>query len=127
MRLSRSADTLSGGEAQRLKLVSELAKGLPSLKERQYNLGTGNLYLLEEPSIGLHSSDVERLNHLLHRLVEQGHTVVLIEHHIDCIAEADHVVEIGPEGGADGGQLLYQGDLAGLKKVEHSPTADFLP
>ncbi|RPG86433.1 MAG: excinuclease ABC subunit A [Coraliomargarita sp. TMED73] len=125
--LGQYSPTLSGGEAQRLKLVSELAKGLPSLKERQYNLGTGNLYLLEEPSIGLHSSDVERLNHLLHRLVEQGHTVVLIEHHIDCIAEADHVVEIGPEGGADGGQLLYQGDLAGLKKVEHSPTADFLP
>ena len=95
--LGQYSPTLSGGEAQRLKLVSELAKGLPSLKERQYNLGAGNLYLLEEPSIGLHSSDVERLNHLLHRLVDQGHTVVLIEHHLDRIAEADYIVEIGPK------------------------------
>ncbi|MGC6455846.1 MAG: excinuclease ABC subunit UvrA [Coraliomargaritaceae bacterium] len=125
--LGQYSPTLSGGEAQRLKLVSELAKGLPSLKERQYNLGAGNLYLLEEPSIGLHSSDVERLNHLLHRLVDQGHTVVLIEHHIDCIAEADHIVEIGPEGGESGGHLLYQGDLAGLKQTANSPTATFLP
>ncbi len=124
--LGQYSPTLSGGEAQRLKLVSELAKGLPSLKERQYNLGAGNLYLLEEPSIGLHSSDVERLNHLLHRLVEQGHTVVLIEHHLDCIAEADHIVEIGPEGGQAGGQLLYQGDLDGLRKSKSSPTAAFL-
>lgn len=124
--LGQYSPTLSGGEAQRLKLVSELAKGLPSLKERQYNLGAGNLYLLEEPSIGLHSSDVERLNHLLHRLVDQGHTVVLIEHHLDCIAEADYIIEIGPEGGEAGGQLLYQGKLTGLKKIKNSPTAGFL-
>ena len=125
--LGQYSPTLSGGEAQRLKLVSELAKGLPSLKERQYNLGAGNLYLLEEPSIGLHSSDVERLNHLLHRLVDQGHTVVLIEHHLDCIAEADYIVEIGPEGGEAGGELLYQGSLSGLNKIKNSPTAAFLP
>lgn len=124
--LGQYSPTLSGGEAQRLKLVSELAKGLPSLKERQYNRSGGNLYLLEEPSIGLHNSDVERLNHILHRLVDQGHTVVVIEHHTDCIAEADYVIEIGPEGGDAGGQLIYQGNLEGLRNQTESTTAPYL-
>ncbi|MFP4069845.1 MAG: excinuclease ABC subunit A, partial [Opitutales bacterium] len=124
--LGQYSPTLSGGEAQRLKLVSELAKGLPSFKERQYDKGQGNLYLLEEPTIGLHTSDVERLVELLHRLVDKGHTVVVIEHHLDLIADADYVVEIGPDGGDAGGRLLYQGDVAGLKKAKNSVTAKFL-
>ncbi|CAA6692959.1 MULTISPECIES: excinuclease ABC subunit UvrA [unclassified Lentimonas] len=124
--LGQYSPTLSGGEAQRLKLVSELAKGMPTFKERQYNKGQGNLYILEEPTIGLHLSDVERLTELLHRLVDKGHTVITIEHHLDVIADADYVVEIGPNGGDAGGELLYQGDVAGLKKTKGSVTAKFL-
>lgn len=124
--LGQYSPTLSGGEAQRMKLVSELAKGLPSFKERQYQKGQGNLYILEEPTIGLHLSDVVRLAELLHRLVDQGHSVVVIEHHLDIIREADYLVEIGPGGGEAGGELLYQGNLAGMRKVKNSPTATFL-
>ena len=124
--LGQYSPTLSGGEAQRLKLVSELAKGMPTFKERQHNQGQGNLYILEEPTIGLHLSDVERLIKLLHQLVDKGHTVVVIEHHLDIIADADYVIEIGPTGGEAGGQLLYQGDIAGMKKATGSVTAEFL-
>ena len=109
-----------------MKLVNELAKGQPTYKEREYNLGHGNLYLLEEPTIGLHLSDVERLIKLLHRLVDKGHTVVVIEHHLDVIADADYLVEIGPEGGNAGGQLLYQGAVNGLHKCLKSVTAAYL-
>lgn len=124
--LGQYSPTLSGGEAQRLKLVSELAKGMPTFKERQYNQGRGNFYILEEPTIGLHLRDVERLLELLHRLIDKGHTVVVIEHHLDVIADADYIIEIGPTGGETGGQLLYQGDVAGLKKTKESVTARFL-
>jgi excinuclease ABC subunit A len=110
-----------------MKLVSELAKGQPSFKERQYNKGRGNLYILEEPTIGLHLSDVERLTELLHRLVDKGHTVVVIEHHLDVIQDADYVIEIGPDGGDAGGELLYQGDVPGLCHCKNSVTARFLP
>ena len=124
--LGQSSPTLSGGEAQRLKLASELAKGTASLKERSRGTPKHNLYLLEEPTIGLHLNDCEKLIRLCHRLVDQGHTVVVIEHHLDLIAEADYVVEIGPEGGAAGGHILYQGPLSGLLKSPNSPTAPFL-
>ncbi|MEN8792591.1 MAG: excinuclease ABC subunit UvrA [Lentimonas sp.] len=124
--LGQYSPTLSGGEAQRMKLVSELAKGQPTFKERQYNKGQGNLYILEEPTIGLHLSDVERLIELLHRLVDKGHTVIVIEHHLEVIADADYLIEIGPHGGDAGGQLLYQGDVAGLKTTKGSVTAEFL-
>ena len=113
--LGQYSPTLSGGEAQRMKLVSELAKGQPSFKERQYNKGQGNLYILEEPTIGLHLADVERLTELLQQLVDKGHTVIVIEHHLELIQDADYVVEIGPDGGDAGGELLYQGSVAGLK------------
>ena len=124
--LGQSSPSLSGGEAQRLKLVSELAKGLPSYRDKSRGLANHNLYILEEPTIGLHLSDCERLIELLHRLVDQGHTVIVIEHHVDLIAEADYVVEIGPEGGEAGGELLYQGDIEGLLEVRNSPTVPFL-
>lgn len=124
--LGQYSPTLSGGEAQRLKLVSELAKGMPTFKERQYAKGQGNLYILEEPTIGLHLSDVERLIELLHRLVDKGHTVIVIEHHLDVIADADYVIEIGPNGGDTGGELLYQGVVDGLKKTKRSITAKFI-
>ena len=124
--LGQSSPTLSGGEAQRLKLVTELTRGLASYKERTRGDTPHNLYLLEEPTIGLHLSDCEKLIHLLHSLVEQGHTVVVIEHHLDLIAEADYVVELGPTGGPDGGRLIYQGALKGLLKSKRSPTAPYL-
>lgn len=124
--LGQYSPTLSGGEAQRLKLVSELAKGMPTFKERQYNKGQGNLYILEEPTIGLHLADVERLIELLHCLVDKGHTVIVIEHHLEVIKDADYIVEIGPNGGDAGGELLYQGDVDSLKKAKGSVTAGFL-
>ncbi len=124
--LGQSSPTLSGGEAQRLKLVTELATGLATYRERSRGDLPRNLYLLEEPTIGLHLSDCEKLIRVLHALVDQGHTVVVIEHHIDLIAEADYVVELGPGGGPDGGEMLYQGPLPGLLRVRRSPTAPYL-
>ena len=124
--LGQSSPTLSGGEAQRLKLVSELAKGLQTYTERSRAITPTSLYILEEPTIGLHLSDCEKLIELLHRLVDQGHTVIVIEHNIDLIAEADYVVEIGPEGGDAGGEILYQGPVSGLRDCPDSPTAPYL-
>jgi excinuclease ABC subunit A len=124
--LGQSSPTLSGGEAQRLKLVTELSRGLQSYKERSRGVQPHNLYLLEEPTIGLHLSDCEKLIRVLHALVDQGHTVVVIEHHLDLLAEADWIVELGPDGGPAGGELIYQGPLAGLLKVKRSPTAPYL-
>ena len=121
--LGQSSPTLSGGEAQRLKLVSELVKGLP--QNPASAVTRHNLYILEEPTIGLHQADCERLIELLHALVEQGHTVIVIEHHLDIIAEADWVLELGPCGGDAGGELLYQGNITGLALAE-TPTAPFL-
>jgi excinuclease ABC subunit A len=124
--LGQSSPTLSGGEAQRLKLVTELSHGLQSYKERSRGLKPLNLYILEEPTIGLHLSDCEKLIHLLHRLVDQGHTVIVIEHHLDLLAEADWIVELGPDGGPGGGEILYQGPVSGLLKLKRSPTAPYL-
>ncbi|HKB56375.1 MAG TPA: excinuclease ABC subunit UvrA [Lacunisphaera sp.] len=124
--LGQSSPSLSGGEAQRLKLVTELAGGLRTYRERSHNIAVRNLYLLEEPTIGLHLSDCEKLIRVLHNLVDQGHTVVVIEHHLDLLAEADYVVELGPDGGPNGGEILYQGPLAGLLNVKRSPTAPYL-
>jgi excinuclease ABC subunit A len=124
--LGQSSPTLSGGEAQRLKLVSELANGLPTFQERKSAVVQPNLYILEEPTIGLHLHDCERLIHLLHRLVDQGHTVIVIEHHLDLIAEADYLLEIGPDGGEAGGHVLYQGNVKGLLKAPVTPTQPFL-
>ncbi|MDR2675860.1 MAG: excinuclease ABC subunit A, partial [Opitutaceae bacterium] len=124
--LGQSSPTLSGGEAQRLKLVTELSQGLATVKERSRGEPPRNLYLLEEPTIGLHLSDCEKLIHVLHSLVDQGHTVVVIEHHLDLLAEADYIIELGPDGGPAGGELLYQGPLPGLLKVKNSPTAPYL-
>jgi excinuclease ABC subunit A len=124
--LGQSSPTLSGGEAQRLKLVTELTKGLQSYQERSRGIAIRNLYLLEEPTIGLHLSDCEKLIKVLHNLVDQGHTVVVIEHHLDLLAEADYILELGPGGGPNGGEILYQGELAGLLKLKKSPTAPYL-
>jgi len=124
--LGQSSSTLSGGEAQRLKLVTELSKGLATYRERSRGTSPRNLYILEEPTIGLHLSDCEKLIGVLQALVDQGHTVAVIEHNLDLIAEADYVVEMGPGGGPEGGELIYQGPLRGLLSVKRSPTAPFL-
>ena len=130
--LGQSSPTLSGGESQRLKLVSELVGALPSWRERMGKTPAGtprkNCYILEEPTIGLHQADCEKLLLLLHRLTDEGHTVIVVEHHLDVLAEADRIVEIGPDGGNAGGRVVYQGDVPGLAALppELSPTAPFL-
>lgn len=124
--LGQSSPTLSGGEAQRLKLVTELTTGLKTYQERSRGLAVRNLYLLEEPTIGLHLSDCEKLIRVLHNLVDQGHSVVVIEHHLDLLAEADWLIELGPGGGPAGGEILYQGPLHGITRVKRSPTAPYL-
>jgi excinuclease ABC subunit A len=110
--LGQPSPTLSGGEAQRIKLVTELTKA--HLDEGVLRTGRASriphtLYVLDEPTVGLSTADVEKLIHVLHRLVDAGHTVVVIEHNLDVIAEADWVVDLGPEGGDQGGRVVAQG------------------
>ena len=108
---------LSGGEAQRVKLASELGK----LKR-----GRHNLYLLDEPTTGLHFADIERLLHSLNALIDQGHSVIVIEHNLDVIKTADHVIDLGPEGGHKGGRLLAHGTPEKVAKSKRSHTGKFL-
>ncbi|MGL4233856.1 MAG: excinuclease ABC subunit UvrA [Casimicrobium sp.] len=149
--LGQQSPTLSGGEAQRIKLVTELAKvreplvltestdpkDAPKLSKKAQKLAKSaapqtvvkpsggrralnphTLYVLDEPTVGLHMADVEKLIHVLHRLVEAGNTIVLIEHNLDLIAEADWIVDMGPEGGTGGGNVVVQGDVPTLLKAK---------
>jgi len=130
LHLGRQSPTLSGGEAQRIKLVTELAKARldTAARERRRSRGGGpTLYVLDEPTIGLHMADVEKLIRVLHRLVDAGNTVVVIEHNLDVVAEADWVIDLGPEGGSGGGRIVVQGSperVAGSKGKSH--TAHYL-
>jgi excinuclease ABC subunit A len=126
--LGQASPTLSGGEAQRLKLVSELTRGVSrtqTAKLRQQKT-KAMLYLLEEPTIGLHMADVEQLLKVLHRLVDDGHTVIIIEHHLSLAAEADYVIDIGPEAGPSGGEVVAAGTPEEVAKNKRSRTAPFL-
>jgi len=127
LQLGQPSPTLSGGEAQRIKLVSEIARGR-SAKSQISNLKSQikNLYLIEEPTVGLHLEDVKRLIDVLHRLVDEGHTVVVIEHHMAVAAEADHVIDLGPEAGDNGGKIIAQGTPEQVAKSKQSRTAPFL-
>ena len=107
--LGQQSPTLSGGEAQRIKLVSELAKARPVDETRASGRAARTLYILDEPTIGLHMADVGRLVGALHRLVDAGHSVLVIEHNLDVLAEADWLIDLGPEGGNAGGKIVFQG------------------
>ena len=114
--LGQSAVTLSGGEAQRVKLATELSKK-----------DTGKtFYILDEPTTGLHFQDINLLLAVLNKLVNRGNTVLVIEHNMDVVKMADYIIDLGPEGGSGGGTILYQGDVHGLLKVKDSHTAKFL-
>jgi len=107
--LGQASPTLSGGEAQRIKLVTELAKVRVDLRAPLRSKPKHTLYVLDEPTVGLHMADVEKLIHVLHRLVDAGNTVVLVEHNLDVIAEADWVLDMGPEAGHGGGRIVAEG------------------
>jgi excinuclease ABC subunit A len=127
LQLGQPSPTLSGGEAQRIKLVSELIKGRGA-KARMTNLQfqISNLYLIEEPTVGLHHEDIRRLIDILHRLVDEGHTVVVIEHHMAIAAEADWILDLGPEAGDAGGEIIAQGPPEKIITSRKSRTAPFL-
>ena len=130
LQLGQTSPTLSGGEAQRLKLVTELAAAQIAADHAQTRgrarRPAHHLFLLEEPTVGLHLADVRRLLDLLHRLVDSGHSVVVIEHHLDVLAEADHLIDIGPESGEAGGKIVSQGTPEHVATCKTSRTAPFL-
>jgi excinuclease ABC subunit A len=116
LRLGQPANTLSGGEAQRIKLAKELSKR-----------GTGKtLLILDEPTTGLHFEDISRLMDVLQRLTEAGNTIIVIEHNLDVIKCADHVIDLGPEGGMAGGELIAAGVPDDIARVARSYTGQYL-
>ena len=116
IKLGQSSTTLSGGEAQRVKLANELARR-----------STGKtLYILDEPTTGLHFADVKQLMEVIQRLVEQGNTVVMIEHNLDVIAQSDYIIDLGPEGGTGGGTIVATGTPEEVALCKESYTGQFL-
>ncbi len=116
IKIGQPATTLSGGEAQRVKLATELSKR-----------STGRtMYILDEPTTGLHIADVHKLIDVLQKLVDNGNTVVVIEHNLDLIKTADHIIDLGPEGGSDGGLIIAEGTPEEIIKCEKSYTGQYL-
>ncbi|MFM6969621.1 MAG: ATP-binding cassette domain-containing protein, partial [Sediminibacterium sp.] len=114
--LGQQATTLSGGEAQRVKLATELSKK-----------DTGNtFYILDEPTTGLHFQDIQHLIDVLNKLVDRGNTVLVIEHNLDVIKVADHIIDLGPEGGDGGGTILFEGTPEQMVNCKESHTARFV-
>lgn len=116
IKLGQSSSTLSGGEAQRVKLASELNK----------KVIPGALYVLDEPTTGLHSEDVKQLIAVLHQMVDQKATIIIIEHNLDVIKNADYIIDLGPEGGAKGGFIVAQGTPEEVSKNKNSYTGQYL-
>ena len=116
IKLGQASTTFSGGEAQRIKLATELSK-----------VATGStFYLLDEPTTGLHFRDVKKLIEVLNRLVEKGNTVLVIEHNLDVIKVADYIIDLGPEGGDNGGQIIATGTPEKIAKNKKSATGQFI-
>jgi excinuclease ABC subunit A len=118
IKLGQSSNSLSGGEAQRVKLASFLGKG---------NLNKGQtLFIFDEPTTGLHFHDIKKLLKAMNDLVEQGDSVVIIEHNMEVIKCADHIIDLGPEGGENGGYICFQGTPEEMKGLKNNPTAHYL-
>jgi excinuclease ABC subunit A len=117
VKLGQSSDTLSGGEAQRVKLASFLGKGRSAGKI---------LFIFDEPTTGLHFHDIKKLLASFNALIDQGHSILVIEHNTDVIKSADWIIDLGPEAGAEGGNLVFEGKPSDLKKIENSWTGKFL-
>ena len=116
LKLGQQSPMLSGGEAQRIKLSSELSK-----------IQTGNtLYILDEPTTGLHFQDIQHLLEVLRKLVDKGNSVIIIEHNLDIIKNSDWIIDIGPEGGYEGGKVIAEGTPEEIAQMEHSYTGKFL-
>lgn len=123
--LGQPSPTLSGGEAQRIKLVTELSKVRDDVTRRG-NRTPHTFYVLDEPTVGLHMADIEKLIHVLHRLTDAGHTVLVIEHDLDVVAEADWVIDMGPEGGSGGGLVVATGTPEQVMATRDSHTGEAL-
>ena len=116
IKIGQQATTLSGGEAQRIKLAKELSKR-----------STGRtMYILDEPTTGLHAHDIKKLLEILQTFVVQGNTVVVIEHNLDVIKTADHIIDMGPEGGINGGKIIAEGNPERISEIDDSFTGNFL-
>jgi excinuclease UvrABC ATPase subunit len=111
--LGQPMSTLSGGECQRIKLAGELRK-------------QGSIYVMDEPTTGLHLSDIDRLLTILNRLVDGGNTVIVIEHHLDVIRNADWIIDMGPEGGNKGGRVIFEGTPRALRNAKESLTSQYV-
>jgi excinuclease ABC subunit A len=123
LRLGQPATTLSGGEAQRLKICAEILNSLASKTKSSLK---GCIYILDEPTVGLHREDVKKFLNVIRKLIDRSATVIIIEHNLDVIYHADWIIDLGPEGGEEGGYLIYEGRLPEFLKVNKSYTAKYL-